>query len=356
MSVINQALNMAYKPLNTANYYPTIAIIGCGVISGAHLQAYSKAGYNVVALCDLNEDNMKKRQQEFYPMAKLYTDFNDVLADPNIDIVDITTHPDIRVTMIEKSISAGKHILSQKPYVLNLEDGLRLARLAQAKGIKLAINQNARWAPHFSYLKECVNQGLIGEVQDVQMAVNWDHNMIATMPFNEMKYAILYDFGIHWFDMLAAIMYPKKAIDVYSSATIGINQLAKPPLLNNTIIRYENAQASIIFSANTLFGQSDRTVIIGSKGTLVSEGPSLNEQAITLYTAEGSVSPNLEGMWFTDGFHGAIAELINAIEEDRTPQTNALDNLESLGVCFAAVSSAENNRPVKPSESVSLPK
>lgn len=354
MDKISKALQLAYKPKVTPAFEPSLALIGCGEISWAHLEAYKKAGYKVTALCDIDKGAMEKRQQEFFPEAKLYSDYQMLLEDDNIDIVDITTHPNIRATMIEKAIAAGKHILSQKPYVLNLEDGLRLAELAKVKGVKLAINQNARWAPHFSYLKECVRQGLVGEVQDVQMCVNWDHNMIATMPFNEMKYAILYDFGIHWFDMLAGFMYPKKAVDVIATAAVGVNQTAKPPLLNNAIVRYENAQASIVLSANTRFGQNDRTVIIGSEGTLVSEGPTLNEQTITLHTKEGRISPVLEGSWFTDGFHGAMAELINAIATERAPQTNGFDNLESLGLCFAAVASAQTGKAVKPGEALGL--
>ncbi|GAM55114.1 putative oxidoreductase [Vibrio ishigakensis] len=294
MDKIAKALQLAYKPTLTQGFEPRIALIGCGEISGAHLQAYQKAGYQVVALCDIDQQAMEKRQQEFFPEAKLYSDYEVLLEEASVDIVDITTHPDIRVKMIEKAIVAGKHILSQKPYVLNLEDGLRLAELAEAKGVKLAINQNARWAPHFSYLKEAVRQGLVGEVQDVQLCVNWDHNMIASMPFNEMKYAILYDFGIHWFDMLAGFMHPKKAVDVMATAAVGVGQTAKPPLLNNTIVRYENAQASIVLSANTMYGQNDRTVIIGTQGTLVSEGPNLNQQTITLHTKEGRISPVLE--------------------------------------------------------------
>ena len=52
--------------------------------------------------------------------------------------------------MIETALAAGKHVLSQKPFVLDLDDGTRLADLADESGVVLAVNQNGRWAPHLS--------------------------------------------------------------------------------------------------------------------------------------------------------------------------------------------------------------
>jgi hypothetical protein len=69
-------------------------------------------------------------------------------------------------------------------------------------------------------------------------------------------------------------------------------------------------------------------------------GPSLSEQTVTLYTADGYASPALEGTWFREGFHGAMAELLCAIEEGRPPTNNARSNLRGLGMCFAAIASA----------------
>ena len=69
-------------------------------------------------------------------------------------------------------IRAGKHVLSQKPFVLDLDTGDRLASLADERDCRLAVNQNARWAPHFSYMRQAVASGLIGEIQAVHFAVH----------------------------------------------------------------------------------------------------------------------------------------------------------------------------------------
>ena len=56
----------------------------------------------------------------------------------------------------QAAIDAGKHILSQKPFVVDLDVGEELVAQAEARGVKLAVNQNGRWAPHFSYMRQAV--------------------------------------------------------------------------------------------------------------------------------------------------------------------------------------------------------
>ncbi|MGH9838896.1 MAG: Gfo/Idh/MocA family oxidoreductase, partial [Blastocatellia bacterium] len=88
--------------------------------------------------------------------------------------------------------------------------------------------------------------------------------------------------------------------------------------------------------------QEDRTFVAGTGGSIASIGPSLSEQTVTLYTEAGVAQPRLDGTWFREGFHGAMGELLSAIEEDRTPSNNARDNLRGLSLCFAAVASARS--------------
>jgi len=71
-------------------------------------------------------------------------------------------------------------------------------------------------------------------------------------------------------------------------------------------------------------------------------------RGVTLHTDRGHASPKLKGNWFPDGFHGTMAELLCAIEENREPSNSAENNLNSLALCFAAVESAESGRPQVP--------
>ena len=349
------APKLPYRPRNPKQYRPNIGMIACGGIARHHLQEYRKAGYAVTALCDVAVNRAKELQKEIFPEANVYRDYRKVLARDDIDVVDIAAHPDERVELIEDALKAGKHVLSQKPFVLDLPIGRRLADLADRQGVRLAVNQNGRWAPHFSYMREAIGAGLIGNVSAVHMNVHWDHTWVKGTPFEHVHHLVLYDFAIHWFDMLTCLMGEQNPKRVYASLARTRTQEIEPPLLAQALVEYDHAQATLVFDAETQFGQQDTTYVIGTKGTISSEGPDLKKQSVTLTTAAGAAKPRLAGCWFDDGFHGTMGELLCAIEEDREPTNSARDNLRSLELCFAAVASAERHKPVVPGSVKRMP-
>src|SRR5215471_3127156 len=346
---------LPYLPRNPKNYMPAIGVIGCGGIAVQHLNAYRHADFRVTALCDHTEGKARAYQERFYPDATVTTDYRELLRRDAIEVVDVATHPEDRVEIIEEALRAGKHVLSQKPFVTDLDAGERLAELADARGVRLAVNQNGRWAPHFSFIREAVKSGLIGRLMSAHFSAHWDHNWIIGTKFEEIESLILYDFGVHWFDMAAHFFEGRDALRVSAFATRASGQRAKPPMLAQAIIEFEDGQASIVFNANVERGQEDRTVIAGTEGTIVSAGPSLSEQSITIYTADGYAKPTLDGTWFLEGFHGAMAELLCAIEEGREPVNNARGNLRGLSLCFAALASAAEGAVKAPDSIRQLP-
>jgi predicted dehydrogenase len=338
------APDLAYRPPKPRGA-PGIALMGAGGISFAHLDAYRAAGFNVRAICNRTLEKARARRDAFFPEADASDDFAALLKRPDIDVIDITTHPAERVAMIEAALRAGKHVLSQKPFVLDLDTGARLADLAEARGLKLAVNQNGRWAPHFAYMREAVRTGLIGDLIACHASVHWDHQWIKDTAFNTIDDIVFFDFGIHWFDFLASLI-GDRATSVVATRAHAAGQDAAPPLLAQALVAFDGGQASIAFDAATRFGAEDRTYIAGTKGSLSSSGPNLGEQTLRLTTAEGVATPALEGSWFNDGFRGAMGELLCAIEEGREPLNGARGNLTSLALTFAAIASAHRGAAV----------
>jgi predicted dehydrogenase len=295
------------------------------------------------------------RRKEYYPDAFTTDDYHQLLARDDIEVVDITTHPPQRPPIVEAALRARKHVLSQKPFVLDLDVGARLADLADQMGVRLAVNQNARWAPHFSYIREVVRAGLLGSIDAVHCDVHWDHSWVKGTVFETVRHLILYDFAIHWFDFLATVMRGNPAQRVYASVARSATQSVAPPLLAQAMVDYEAGQATLIFDGFTRFDRMDRTLVIGSQGAIRSGGATTETQRVELTTAVGIARPRLQGTWFPDGFHGTMAELFSAIAENREPSNGARDNLDSLALCFAAVASAERGDPVKPGSVRRLP-
>jgi predicted dehydrogenase len=344
------APNLPYLPRDPKEYNPGIGLIGCGGIAENHLREYQKAGYRVVALCDVVEERALKRRDEFFPQASIYADYRAVLDREDVGVVDIATHPIERAPMLIDALNAGKHVLSQKPFVLDLDFGETVIALAREKKRKLAVNQNGRWAPHFSYIRQAIAHGLLGEVHSAHFTVHWDHGWTAGTAFNQVKHLMLYDFAIHWFDIVTCFMVGKTPRRVFASIAKTTTQRPDPPMLAQALIDFEDAQAAMLFNGDVGFDPRDRTYVSGSKGTAVSEGVDLLHQDVTLTTKAGSAQPDLEGDWFSNGFHGTMGELLCAIEEDREPENNAEGNLASLALCFAAVQSAETGTPQTPGD------
>jgi predicted dehydrogenase len=245
-------------------------------------------------------------------------------------------------------LEARKHVLSQKPFVEDLAVGRTLAELADQQGVLLAVNQNGRWAPHWSYAREAVASGLLGELSAVHFDVHWDHSWVKDTAFENVRHLVLYDFAIHWFDILCCLMEDRKPLRVFASFGPSKTQVVRPSLLGQAVVEYEGAQASLVFDADTRYGSWETTYIAGSHGSIRCEGPDSKQQQLMMHTHEGVASPKLEGSWFPDGFAGTLGELLCAIEEERTPSNSAHNNLVSLALCFAAVASAERNEPVVP--------
>jgi predicted dehydrogenase len=342
------APSLPYRPHDPKRYRPGIGLIGCGGITKWHLTAYKAAGYRVLAMCDINVERARERRDEFYPEAAITNNTDDILKRDDIEVVDITTHPPERPPIVEAALRARKHVLSQKPFVLDLDVGQRLVDLADEMGVRLAVNQNARWAPHFSYIREAVRAGLLGSIDAIHCDVHWDHSWVKGTVFESVRHLILYDFAIHWFDFVRTVMDEAVPRRIFASMAKSATQTIMPALLAQTIIEYESTQVTLIFDGFTRFDRLDRTLVVGSEGAIRSTGPSTDFQRLELTTAEGMARPRLKGAWFPDGFHGTMGELLSAIAENREPSNSARNNLASLSLCFAAVASAERGEAVRP--------
>jgi predicted dehydrogenase len=336
-----------YRPPRPEGYRPRIGLIGCGGITSFHLEAYRRLRFPVVAFCDVDTSRAAERRDQYTPQAEVYREAADVLARDDIDIVDVATHPRERETILAEAIRAGKHVLSQKPFVIDLQVGRKLVAAARRRGVLLAVNQNGRWAPHFSYLRQAIAAGWIGDVAAVDISIHWDHSWVRGTPFERIPHLLLYDFAIHWFDILHCLTPGHRPLEVAVQLFRGPHQSIRPPLQANVAVRFRDLLATLVLNGNARYGACDRTVVTGTQGTLVASGRDLNHQRVSLYTDQGVASPRLQGSWFTSGFQGTMAELATAVAEQREPSHAGRDNLQSLQLAFAAIAGADWQKPVK---------
>ncbi|WP_296745760.1 Gfo/Idh/MocA family oxidoreductase [Mesorhizobium sp.] len=125
-----------------------VGILGCGPISQfAHLESVQK-GRNVVlqAVCDADTE-LARRFGEFYDAARIYNDYDQMLADPEIEAVIIGISDAFHVPAAIKALSAGKHVLCEKPIAMSVEEVEELKRHVDRSGLALQIGHMLRFDP-----------------------------------------------------------------------------------------------------------------------------------------------------------------------------------------------------------------
>jgi predicted dehydrogenase len=125
-----------------------VGILGCGPISQfAHLEAVQK-GRNVLlrAVCDADE-GLAQRFGKFYEAERIYLDYDEMLADEQVDAVIIATSDAFHVPAAMKALSAGKHVLCEKPVGVAVEEVEELARKVEQTGLVLQVGHMLRFDP-----------------------------------------------------------------------------------------------------------------------------------------------------------------------------------------------------------------
>ena len=153
-----------------------IGLIGNGGIAGVHLASYSKLAEEagVIAICDI----IPERAQGSAALvgtnlgiaggavhaAKAYTEYRDLIADPDVQAVDLCLPTDIHAEVAIASLEGGKHVLCEKPMALTVDQCDRMIAAAQASGRVLMIAQCIRFWPEYVYLKEVMQSGTYGKL------------------------------------------------------------------------------------------------------------------------------------------------------------------------------------------------
>ena len=350
-----EAPELPYRPPMPRQYRPRIAMVGTGGITQAHCDAYRSAGFDLAVFHDPVRERAEARRDAYFPEAEVVDSFEAILGRTDVEVLDIATHAAVRADLVQAALEAGKHVLSQKPFVLDLDHGDWICGLARRRGVKLAVNQNGRWAPHLAWMRSAVRAGCIGDPIGVHAGIHWDHTWVAGTPFEAYRDLILADFGIHWFDFVASVLGDRRVEWVFARRVRAYGQTIAPDLAATVAMGYDGGQATLTFDAAMRGGSLDHTTIAGTNGLLCSSGPDLGDQQVELTNGAGTCHPSLEGQWFNDGFAGTMGELLLAVEEGREPENGATANLRSLALCFAAVASADSGVAVRPGDIRRLP-
>ena len=144
-----------------------VGIIGCGgIANGKHMPSIKAVNMSdMVAFCDLIEERAVKAAKEYgVPGAKVYTDYKELLADPEIDVVHVCTPNRSHAEISIDALHAGKHVMCEKPMAKCAADARLMVKAAQETGKKLTIGYQHRHKASAQYLKSIIGRGDLGDM------------------------------------------------------------------------------------------------------------------------------------------------------------------------------------------------
>ena len=327
-----------------------VGIIGCGGIANAkHMPALKKvADCEMVAFCDIIPERAEKAAKEFgVAGAKAYTDYKELLRDPEIEVVHVCTPNRSHSFITVDALEAGKHVMCEKPMAINAEEAKKMIDAKNRTGKKLSIGYQSRFRPDSRYLKAEAEEGTFGDIYFAK-ATAIRRRAVPTwgvfLNEHEQGGGPLIDIGTHALDLTLWTMnnyrpkycvgttYHKLNKDTNQGNAWGSWDPDKFTVEDSAFgfVVMENGATIILESAwalNTLDVREAVTSISGTKaGADMNDGLRINGvKRNVLYTDKPSFSAG--GAAFFDGNAGeSAAEMeerlwIEAVRENKDPVT-----------------------------------
>ena len=343
------------------------AKIGIGVISFAHghSQAYCRRmlGYDDVSLVSCWDDNEArgKAAAEAYGMHYI-PHVEDVLDNPDIQGVIITTETNRHAEMAVAAAAAGKHILCQKPMALTLEDCDRMADAAEKAGVKFVMAYQMRHDPSNQKIKEVVESGVLGRISLLRrrhcIPVLFNDDFV-NGPTHwhiepEKNMGMFMDDASHATDFIHWIM--GRPASVMAEIENTVTDVA-PDDTGVAIYRYASGAMVVLVNSSVTLAGENTTEVYGTEGVLIQNYDDLvsthlappGAVALKLYTRDAPQWQDL-GMPIPphhgERIAGVPRSFIDCLKYDLDPPVTAEDGRVSVEMVLGAYQSAKEGRRI----------
>ena len=143
--------------------------IGCAgagfIMRDCHLVAYRQAGFHPVAIASRNPDRARP-SRIMHAIPRVHTTYADLLADPDVEVLDVAVPPDAQPALIREAVRHNDHIrgiLAQKPLAMSVGEARACVEACAAAGVVLAVNQNMRYDQSVRAMKDLLGRGWLGD-------------------------------------------------------------------------------------------------------------------------------------------------------------------------------------------------
>ena len=327
------------------------ALVGVGVAGQvSHIPALKKLeGVELVALCDRDQEKALRVAQRFgVPTAT--SNFEEILADPDIDLVDICTPNYLHAPLTIAALESGKHVLVERPIARNASEAEKMVRAAEKADLILMCALNHRFREDTKILKRFVDRGELGDVFYTKTGWLRQRTEWRNEEWRSQKQVsgggVLMDLGVQMLDLSLYILGSPKVESVSASA----HRAGKAEVEDSLVALLRLAPGGVVnlevtwgllmekdFAYVNLFGQSGAAlwnplrIHKGMHGSLVNVTPAVD-------SARNVYKQSIEAQ---------IAHFADCVRRGTTPMASGAEMLEVMRLVDAIYRSAEQGREVR---------
>ncbi|HIE52795.1 MAG TPA: Gfo/Idh/MocA family oxidoreductase [Armatimonadetes bacterium] len=346
--------------------------IGFGVLGlgmgRAHCRDIQDAqGACLVAVCDLDEERLKKAQEDFG--VRGYIRFEDLLADEEVEVVNIVTPSGTHAQLTIQALRAGKHVICEKPPDVTVEKVDEMIAVQRETGRKLQIVFQSRFSPLFRKVKEAVDKGRLGPLVGIHGTVHW-YRTQAYYDAGGWKgtWALdgggsLMNQGVHTVDLMQWIGGPVES--VYGHYGVFGHQIEAEDK-TVAVLKFRNGALGTIVTTTCAYpGLHTELMVHGTRGSIVVVDDKLvtwrvqqddqeaekaeEQQMLATYGPQEKQDVSVASDPFAHAWRGHLAQvedMVQAIREDRKPFITAENTRHTVEIVTAIYKSHRRGAPV----------
>jgi len=329
-----------------------VAVHGAGWVSGEHIKAYMKNPHcEVVAISSRREESARQKACEAGLDCRIYTDFDQVCADPEVQIVSICTPNHLHAQETIKAARAGKHILIEKPVALNLPDLRAMHKAVREAKVKTVVSFVLHWNPLFQCIKALLAEDALGQVfygeVDYWHGIGRWYGGYDWVTKKETGGSMLLAAGCHAVDAIRYFV-GSEIVEVMGYAT-KVNPDYEYDATIVAAVKFANgAVGKVSGSLECVMPYNFNIDLMGTHGSIRNDrlysrkllpGQTGFATIPTILPDSGDVTHH--------PFEGEINHFVECILQDVESHVNLEDAVKTHEVCFAIDRSAAEGRPIQ---------
>ena len=345
------------------------ALIGCGRISGKHIEAYAANNSHIAlaALCDPETDRAVKQKTEYDKLcgknnAKIFSDYREMLKEIKPDFVSIASESGKHAEIAINCLNSGVHVICEKPMALSTSDADKMIEAARSNNKKLAVCFQNRFNAPVIRLRNAMEAGRLGRILHGMVQIRWNRNpaYYAEAPWRgtwAQDGGTLMNQCTHGIDLLQWMM-GEDAIRVQAQTRRFIRPIEAEDF-GAAIVEFKSGAVGIIEGTADVFPKNlnETLSVFGEKGTAVIGGLAVNkmetwrlEDASTHGDTEEEVlKTNTEDPPTVYGYgHNALFyDFADSIVNNREPAINGEAGKKALEIILAIYKSQKTGKAVE---------